>query len=306
MKTRTVFFGILVIISGSLSVRAQETVEPDIQKRIDLIKRGNIEQVRAELPSLLERYPNNPGILYLQGMLTSNGGEAVRTFQNLVDNFPKSDWADDALYKIYQYYYALGLYKTADQKLEKLRQDYPHSPYLRSIQQQVAMQPELPRDTAQQLQSGVEKPKVPAQSLQNKPEVKPRPAVTGETPAEIKKDIPPAPSAVVPQKETPPVSTASGASGKKELVKTSPVPSGAQKGTGGYTVQTGVFSSRLNAEKYQSDLMRAAISTEVKVRQIGGREMYAVCVGSYATYEEAQRYVESLKEKNIIGIVIGR
>jgi len=86
--------------------------------------------VRSELPSLLSRYPNNPGVLYLQGVLTTDGTEAVRIYQSIVDNFPKSEWADDALYKVYQFYYAIGLYRTAEIKLNQLQTDYPQSKYL--------------------------------------------------------------------------------------------------------------------------------------------------------------------------------
>ncbi|MGD0337290.1 MAG: SPOR domain-containing protein [Bacteroidota bacterium] len=296
MKTWIVV--ILFIISGFFTVRAQETAEPVIQKRLDLIKLGKIEQVRSELPSLLEHYPNNPGILYLQGVLISDGGEAVRTFQNLIDNFPKSEWADDALYRIYQYYYALGLYKTADQKLEKLRQDYPQSPYLRSFQQQARLNldinqdagiPEARKQTGGQVQTKpgltdeTTQQKAQVQSPAKQPEVKQQPVVTERVPAVIKEE--PAP-AITEKKET--------------VRKISP------SSSGGYTVQTGVFSSRQNAERYQSDLGRANITAEVRLRQVGGKEMYAVCVGTYTTYEEAQRYVEALREKNITGIVIGR
>ncbi len=280
MKTRIVIGLVLFLFVCACTAHAQGPIEPDIQKRLDLIKEGNIGQARAELPSLLERYPQNPGVLYLQGVLTIDGGEAVRTFQNLVDNFPKSEWADDALFKVYQYYYALGLYKTADQKLEKLRGDYPQSPYLRSFQQQVSMQSEL---TQEPPQSKAQAPPVTVQ-----PEVKPQSGPGGEIPAAVKNTTPP---------ETV---------GKREIAaQPSSVPK-APTGTGGYTVQSGVFSSLENAERYQSGLSRAEITAEIRKRQIGGKEMFTVCIGSFSSYEEALRYVEALKEKNISGIVISR
>lgn len=103
--------------------------EPDVQRRLEMIERGQIDAVKAELPTLITNYQNHPGVLYLQSVLTSDGSDATKTYQSIVDNFPKSEWADDALYKLYQYYYSIGLYKTADQKLEQLRQDYPFSAY---------------------------------------------------------------------------------------------------------------------------------------------------------------------------------
>ncbi len=102
---------------------------PDLQKRLEQIEQGQVEQVKAELPTLLANYQNNPGVMYLQGVLTTDGSEASKIFQSIVDNFPKSEWADDALYKLYQYYYSVGLYKTADQKMAQLKKDYPFSAY---------------------------------------------------------------------------------------------------------------------------------------------------------------------------------
>jgi hypothetical protein len=128
MKTMTVLgiCGLLVIAGVPLSGQSSE---PDIQKRLEMIEKGQTEQVRAELPMLMTTYQNNPGVMYLQGVLTPDGTEAAKIFQSVVDNFPKSEWADDALYKLYQYYYSIGLYKTADQKLAQLKQDYPYSAY---------------------------------------------------------------------------------------------------------------------------------------------------------------------------------
>ena len=96
--------------------------EPDIRHRLEMIEKGQAEAVRAELPSLMTNYQNNPGVMYLQAVLTTDGTEAAKLYQNIVDNFPKSEWGDDALYKLYQYYYSIGLYKTATQKLTQLKE----------------------------------------------------------------------------------------------------------------------------------------------------------------------------------------
>lgn len=110
-------------------VFSQSGNEPDIRRRLEMIERGQEETVRAELPTLMTQYQNHPGVLYLQAVLTTNGSDAAKMYQNIVDNFPRSEWADDALYKLYQYYYSIGLYKTAEQKLQQLKQEYPFSAY---------------------------------------------------------------------------------------------------------------------------------------------------------------------------------
>jgi tetratricopeptide (TPR) repeat protein len=121
---------ILFIVGIFVPIFVYSQTEPDIQSRLEKIYRGEIEEVREELPTLLTRYQNNPGVIYLHGMVTTDGTEAVKIFQSIVDNFPESEWADDALYRIYQYYYSVGLYRTAEQKLDQLKRDYPNSRYI--------------------------------------------------------------------------------------------------------------------------------------------------------------------------------
>jgi len=123
---------VMVLSVAVVPVRAQ-SVGPDITKYMGMITNGQADEVRREIPALLSQYPNNPGVLYLQGLVTPEGAEATRIYQSIVDNFPKSEWADDALYKVYEYYYALGLYKTAELKLEQLKKDYPDSKVLRGV-----------------------------------------------------------------------------------------------------------------------------------------------------------------------------
>jgi cell division septation protein DedD len=119
---------LILVCIAAVAAFAQGT-EPDINKYIAAINNGNADDVRRELPTLVTKYPNNPGVLYLQGLVAREGSEAIRTYQSIVDNFPQSEWADDALYRVYQFYYALGLYRTAEIKMKQLAERYPNSPY---------------------------------------------------------------------------------------------------------------------------------------------------------------------------------
>lgn len=125
---RTLFWHVSALLFLAYSLAQDKP--PDIEKYLARVEAGGAELVRAEIPSLLSKYPNDPGILYLQGVLTTDGTEAVRVYQSIVDNFPQSEWADDALYKVYQFYYAIGLYRTAEIKLNQLKTDFPQSRYI--------------------------------------------------------------------------------------------------------------------------------------------------------------------------------
>jgi cell division septation protein DedD len=122
---------LLVLLCAATGFVCAQGTEPDIAKYVAAVTSGNADDVRRELPGLVTKYPNHPGVLYLQGLVTREGSEAIRTYQSIVDNFPESEWADDALYRVYQFYYALGLYRTAEIKMKQLAERYPASPYVK-------------------------------------------------------------------------------------------------------------------------------------------------------------------------------
>ena len=113
-----------------LSAAAQGE-DAEIATRVRMIEEGRADQVKQEMPALIAKHQNDPGILYLQGRLARNGIEAAKLYQSILDNYPKSEWADDALYRLHLYYYSLGLSRTAELKMQQLRKDYPNSPYIK-------------------------------------------------------------------------------------------------------------------------------------------------------------------------------
>lgn len=129
MKTFHIACALVFLLPPGIII-AQE--QPPVGKYVTMIESGEVDPVKAELPSLLEKYPNDPGVLYLKALLTPEGADAVRIYQGIVDSHPKSEWADNALYKVYQFYQAIGLFKTAELKLNQLRKEYPTSKYARS------------------------------------------------------------------------------------------------------------------------------------------------------------------------------
>ena len=137
----SLFLALSILCSGAILAQTQQMGEPDIQKRLELIEKGQGDVIKAELPTLMTNFQNHPGVLYLQAVLTTDGTEAAKIYQSIMDNFPRSEWADDALFKLYQYYYSIGLYKTADQKLEQLKRDYPSSTY--AADQKVSEEPKV-------------------------------------------------------------------------------------------------------------------------------------------------------------------
>lgn len=127
--------------------------DTEVAKYLTMIQNGQADRVKAEIPALLDKYPNDPGVLYLQAQTTSEGAEAVRIYQSIVDNFPTSEWAPEALFRVYQFYYALGLYRTAEMKMAQLKKNYPSSKHTLGVPEADTRQ--IPDENAQPPVNGV-------------------------------------------------------------------------------------------------------------------------------------------------------
>jgi len=134
----------LLFSALSININAQNlNIVPYLQQ----IENGKADEVRNELIGLKEKYSGDPSVMFLEGVLTENGQKAVVIYQKIVDEYPDSKYADAALYRIYSYYYALGLYESATEKLNKLITDYPNSPYIKIAKQnQLPVSPEITQE----------------------------------------------------------------------------------------------------------------------------------------------------------------
>jgi cell division septation protein DedD len=121
---------LLLLCLVPAALPAQTPDDAPIRELIAQLDRGETEAVRRQLPEYVAKYQNHPGLLFVQARVATDGIEAAKLYQSVIDNYPASEWADDALYNLYQYYYAMGLYMTADLKLQQIRKEYPQSEYL--------------------------------------------------------------------------------------------------------------------------------------------------------------------------------
>jgi hypothetical protein len=103
----------------------------DISDYLKKIESGKIEEVKEKLPLLKTKYPDDPSVLFLDGILTENGKTSISLFSTVVNNYPESRYADAAAFRIYSYYYALEMSHEADSWLKRLKKDYPSSPYIK-------------------------------------------------------------------------------------------------------------------------------------------------------------------------------
>ena len=139
LKLKIQFFSFLIfqiLIHFSGEIYSQEV---NIVPYLKDIENGNVVQAKEALSDLKLKNPEDPSVMFLDGVLKENGQEAIVIYQNVVENYPKSKYADASLYRIFSYYYALGLYDTAREKLKQLKSNYPDSPYIQVADQNLSL-----------------------------------------------------------------------------------------------------------------------------------------------------------------------
>ncbi len=257
-----------VMLAGVLALSSVFAQQPNIEQYVAMFESGQQDAVREKLPELLRKYSDDPGVLYLQALLTTDGAEAVRQYQKIVDTYPNSVWADDALYKVYKFYYAIGLYRTAELKLEQLRTNYPNSRYISGRT--------LPETTAEEKITGTASKETTVE-LPQRETVPPKPATdVAASPSSLEQR----PAPVTPAKAEPP------------------------KVAGQFTLQVGAYSTAANANRQKAFLDYHNYPADVARKVSGSRELFVVYVGSFVTEEDARRTGDELKRSYSIDYLV--
>lgn len=125
-----IFFSALLIFFTEKSFSQEYDIVPLLKK----VEEGKGNEVKEELQPLIKRNPGDPSLLFLSALLTEDGAKANEKYQKIVQAFPKSKYADAALFRIYSYYTAIGHEKEAAYYLNKLKTEHPKSSYLPSVE----------------------------------------------------------------------------------------------------------------------------------------------------------------------------
>ncbi len=103
-KVKVSFLLLFLLVATSLYSQ-----EKDIVPYLKLIEGGARDSVMQILPELKKTSPNDPSVLFLEAVLTENGQDAVPIYNRILNDFPKSKYADASIYRLYSYYYSLGI-----------------------------------------------------------------------------------------------------------------------------------------------------------------------------------------------------
>jgi cell division septation protein DedD len=166
------FLKIVPFILLLLAPASAYSQEVNIIPYLKQIEAGEKDKAVDALKDLKDEYPDDPSVMFLDGVLTENGQNAIGIFKTIIDKYPKSRYADASLYRIYSYYYALGLYQTSKNYLAQLKKEYPHSPYIQIAEKKIPAKDEVSGEDKVEKEKRPEKPKTESNKKTNKTDYK--------------------------------------------------------------------------------------------------------------------------------------
>jgi len=91
-----------------------------IDQHIEQVLLGNISEAVSSLPEYETKYPSNPEVIYLSGLLEVDGNSAKEKFASISNNHKGSRYSVDSIIKVAEYYYTSGLYLQSAEWLKKI------------------------------------------------------------------------------------------------------------------------------------------------------------------------------------------
>ena len=119
----------IILLVSVLSIVLSQNVD----LYFSLIDEGELDGVKENLPELLSKFPQDPGVLFLKAVLTDDGESALKQYKYILKSFPKSTYAPESAMKIGEYFYARGLYTQSANLLKNIPINYPRFPQMQRL-----------------------------------------------------------------------------------------------------------------------------------------------------------------------------
>ena len=280
---------IIFIMTFCLSILpAQDHLDALIQN----VLHGSRDSAAVYLPTMEQRYPNNPSLMYLKGLLEDNGEEAMVIFSKLYNTHPSSEYGDDAVMKVAEYYYAAGMYVKAANWLKKMPIYYSRSEHIeRAVKLFLnSLIVSGHKDTAI-FYSRVFKRQFPSLDVDGKINDLLQDFEKSDQEKKSAKEF-------APKSSTPEVPTV------KIMDEIPIVTIDANNASGIYSLQTGAYSVMENAESQKINLIIAGFSARINELYKSNRTLYAVRIGHYDSKEDAQKVGAQIKAKLGINTIV--
>ena len=263
----SIFIILICVISAPVFSQSKQ-----VREALRKIASGKIAEAQGMLAELQEAGKDDPGIMYLQGVLTEDAYKAVGIYRKITTDYPQSEWADDAYWRLVQFYAVKGDTTKAVKELDIFKAKHPASEFLSPATDLVRSALTYHRS----LNNSKKKPAETAKAAPITPEKK-------EAVAKYNEKI----KAEKAEKTDKTVKT------EKAPTTTDEKPEGKIKSWG---LQVGVYTT-IEAAKEETDKFRKQrLRNEIIEKEINGKKMFAVIIGNYATKESAEKNREIVEK----------
>ncbi len=121
----------LIIRSISLALLISLiSAQAEIDKLIEDVYRGNTQAAEESIYKLREKYPENPSLLFLIALIDNNVERSIDKYKEIFNLYPESEYADDAVMKLSEYYYTKGSYFQSAEWAKKINLYYSQSEHI--------------------------------------------------------------------------------------------------------------------------------------------------------------------------------
>ncbi|MBM2816180.1 MAG: hypothetical protein HW421_2942 [Ignavibacteria bacterium] len=293
-----------------------------VRNNIKLLNQGKVEEVKKALPDLLAEFPDDPGVMLLHGLVVEDAGKALEFYKKIVKYYPQSEWADDALWRIVQYYSIIGDTAQAQSDLKMFKRNYPGSIFLSSASDVVNTAVSIARSDKRAFKK---KPAIEnsseeqAKFLDAQKSVKTPESPKKPQPPTVRTDEPKFPKlksyTVGDNKSDTHTNTDAEKQSTREKSPVQPVKPAlknkpeSHKETEeseenanddidkGFGIQVGVFSTHEAAKTEVEKYIKKRLITEIIEKTVKGEKLFAVIIGNYSTHDAAEAELGNIRQK---------
>ncbi|MBS1537584.1 MAG: SPOR domain-containing protein [Bacteroidetes bacterium] len=265
-----------------------------VRNRLQAVALGKIDDVKRELPDLLAEFPKDPGIQFLHGIVLEDASLALKIYEEIVKEHPDCEWADDAQWRIVQFYALKNDTSRAHKELTSYREKYPQSEFLLNASEMVKATVGLPKFTEKPVATTESKSgKVPSKTviIESKPITKPKDSKTPELKTSPK-DNKSSTSNTIVAKAIEKDKLPSSLTAKKDTIHTIAKPTISGKEISkkeSWSLQVASYDSKESAEAEVKEYKKKRLRASILEKSIDGKTNYAVLIGEYTTREAADK-----------------
>ena len=243
-----------------------------------LVQKGRLDEVRENLPDLVSRYPNNPGVFYLQALVNKNGESSLLQYQELIKNYSDSEYAALSSMKIGEYLFARGLYSQASTQLKKSILGYQKGEHhQRALDLMVNSYTATGEVDSVQFSLDLISKLYPSLDYKKYGFFKENTAKRDPKLVRVNKET-------ITERIKTVKAKRSKSKSKKQIKKP-------------WVVQVGAFGNYNNANSLKNQLKNGGYPTEVRRINSNGKRLHAVRIVRYSSKSEAEKIGRSLKSK---------